>query len=61
MIERYSTLLMSDLWKEETKFEHWLLVEQTVALAQGELGTIPKTLYPKFIVWLITIVLILKP
>lgn len=47
MIERYSTPLMSDLWLEETKFQHWLMVEQAVAWAQGELGIIPKTLFPK--------------
>jgi adenylosuccinate lyase len=44
---RYSTSLMSNLWSEQTKFEYWLLVEQSVAWAQAELGIIPKSLYPK--------------
>jgi adenylosuccinate lyase len=44
---RYSTSLMSHLWSEQTKFEYWLLVEQSVAWAQAELGIIPKSLYPK--------------
>ncbi len=44
---RYSTHLMSSLWSEQTKFEYWLLVEQSVAWAQAELGIIPKSLYPK--------------
>jgi len=47
MSERYSTPIMSQLWSEQTKFEHWLLVEQAVAWSQGELGIIPKTLYSK--------------
>jgi adenylosuccinate lyase len=38
---------MSDLWKEETKFKYWLLVEESVAWAQGKLGIIPKSLAPK--------------
>lgn len=38
---------MSQLWSEQTKFEYWLLVEQSVASAQAELGIIPKSLYPK--------------
>ncbi len=38
---------MSQLWSEHTKFEYWLLVEQSVAYAQAELGIIPKSLYPK--------------
>lgn len=47
MIERYSTAPMSQLWKEETKFKYWLIVEEAVAWAQGELGIIPKTLHLK--------------
>ncbi len=38
---------MADLWSEETKFKYWLLVEESVAYAQGKLGIIPKTLVPK--------------
>jgi adenylosuccinate lyase len=40
---------MFQLWSEQTKFEYWLLVEQSVASAQAELGIIPKSLYPKLI------------
>lgn len=44
MFERYFTPEMSELWKEETKFRYWLLVEESVADAQAKLGIIPKTL-----------------
>ncbi len=42
MIERYLTKEMAQLWKEEKRFEYWLLVEKTVAEVQGEMGIIPK-------------------
>lgn len=38
---------MSDLWSEQVKFKYWLLVEESVAWAQGKLGIIPETLAPK--------------
>ncbi len=47
MLERYFTPEMADLWSEETKFKHWLLVEKSVAYVQGKLGIIPPTLAPK--------------
>lgn len=42
MIERYLTKEMAELWREEKRFEYWLLVEKTVAEVQGEMGIIPK-------------------
>ncbi|MEO0130793.1 MAG: adenylosuccinate lyase [candidate division WOR-3 bacterium] len=42
MIERYLTKEMAELWKEDKRFEYWLLVEKTVAEVQGEMGIIPK-------------------
>lgn len=47
MTTRYSTPQMSELWKEETKFKYWLLVEESVARVQGKLSIIPKSLAPK--------------
>lgn len=47
MIERYFTPQMSDLWSETNKFKYWLLVEESVAWAQAELGIIPGTLAAK--------------
>jgi len=44
VINRYSTPVMSDLWKEETKFKYWLLVEESIAWAQGKMGIVPKSL-----------------
>lgn len=40
MIPRYSTLEMSDLWSDKTKFTKWAEVEAAVLLAKYKLGFI---------------------
>jgi adenylosuccinate lyase len=41
-IKRYLTKEMAELWKEEKRYEYWLLVEKMVAKVQGEMGIIPQ-------------------
>ncbi|MDD5622774.1 MAG: adenylosuccinate lyase [Actinomycetota bacterium] len=42
MIPRYTTKEMGAVWTEENKFRKWLDIEKAVALAQANLGIIPK-------------------
>mgnify|MGYP001093083553 CR=1 FL=1 len=42
MIPRYTTAGMGRVWSDENKFAKWLEVEKAVAIAQAELGIIPK-------------------
>ena len=45
MIERYSTLEMSQLWSSASRFQFMLNVEQAVAKIQAQQGIIPKKAY----------------
>lgn len=38
MLQRYSRKAMADVWSDESKFHHWLLVEITVLRVRHELG-----------------------
>src|SRR3972149_10300262 len=42
MIPRYTTKEMFDVWSEENKFRKWLEIEKAVAMAQADLGIIPR-------------------
>jgi len=42
MISRYTTKEMGKVWDEENKFSKWLEVEKAVAIAQADMGIIPK-------------------
>lgn len=42
MIARYTRAEMGELWSQESKFEHMLMVEKAVASVQAQLGIIPK-------------------
>ncbi|HEY4662721.1 MAG TPA: adenylosuccinate lyase [Candidatus Humimicrobiaceae bacterium] len=42
MIPRYTTKEMGAVWSEENKFRKWLEIEKAVAMAQADLGIIPR-------------------
>ena len=42
MVERYTRKVMGDIWSPSARFENMMQVEVAVALAQGEIGLIPK-------------------
>ena len=42
MISRYTLKDMGKVWSEGNKYSKWVQIEKAVALAQAELGIIPK-------------------